>query len=174
AILANLNGERKSQKSYEENLPTILEAFDEYKITNRNEVIAILATIMTEVPGLRPIKELGGNSYFDKAYDRCEGIWSEDEQCYKWIGRGYIQLTWQENYAKYGKILGIDLENKPDLALEPKTAAQILILFFRENKLMELARLGKYYDIRRVVNGGSNGMDHYLNIVRNLDSIIPR
>ena len=37
-----------------------------------------------------------------------------------YFGRGLVQLTGKGNYEAYGKILGIDLVNKPDLALKPK------------------------------------------------------
>lgn len=45
---------------------------------------------------------------------------------YPFFGRGYVQLTWKENYAKAGKTLGLDLVNKPELALDPTTAFRIL------------------------------------------------
>lgn len=45
---------------------------------------------------------------------------------HKYRGRGYFQITGKYNYKKYSKLLGIDLVNNPDLALEPKVAAQIL------------------------------------------------
>lgn len=44
-----------------------------------------------------------------------------------YYGRGFVQLTWRENYRKMGKSLNIDLEDNPDLALDPKIAARILV-----------------------------------------------
>lgn len=44
-----------------------------------------------------------------------------------YYGRGQVQLTWAENYKTMGRILGIDLYNDPDLALDPFTGAQILV-----------------------------------------------
>ena len=35
-----------------------------------------------------------------------------------YYGRGLVQITWLDNYRKFGKYLGVDLENYPDLALE--------------------------------------------------------
>lgn len=43
-----------------------------------------------------------------------------------YYGRGYVQLTWYENYDKMGRLLGVDLLNNPELALNGKIAAQIM------------------------------------------------
>lgn len=47
---------------------------------------------------------------------------------YPWYGRGYVQLTWQENYAKADKELelGGTLLVTPDKAMEPEIAARIM------------------------------------------------
>ena len=39
---------------------------------------------------------------------------------------GYIQITGRANYRRYGKKLGIDLENNPELAEQPDIAARVL------------------------------------------------
>lgn len=43
-----------------------------------------------------------------------------------WYGRGYVQLTWEDNYIKAGQKLGCALASNPDLALKPEIAARIL------------------------------------------------
>lgn len=47
---------------------------------------------------------------------------------YPWYGRGFVQLTWEENYIKAGKRLGIDLTTDPDKVMEPEIAAEILVV----------------------------------------------
>ncbi len=47
-------------------------------------------------------------------------------------GRGYSQITGKENYAKFAKLLGLDLVNNPDLVLDPTVGAKILILGIRD------------------------------------------
>ncbi|TXN40498.1 hypothetical protein FV232_05170 [Methylobacterium sp. WL30] len=42
-------------------------------------------------------------------------------------GRGDVQLTFEDNYAAMGKLLGLDLAGNPDLALDPAVSAWILI-----------------------------------------------
>lgn len=69
-----------------------------------------------------------------------------DNEGYKYRGRGFIQLTFKENYKRYGNILGIDLVNYPDLANESDIAAKItaayMISTFRNNALIVKNRYG--------------------------------
>jgi predicted chitinase len=44
----------------------------------------------------------------------------------KYCGRGYVQLTWANNYRRIGGLIGIDLLAHPERALEPDIAARIL------------------------------------------------
>jgi len=45
---------------------------------------------------------------------------------YPYFGRGYVQLTWKTNYDKAGRAFGVDLVNKPELALQPNIAFKCL------------------------------------------------
>lgn len=45
-------------------------------------------------------------------------------------GRGYVQITWEENYKFFSKILGVDLVKSPDLTMIPKNAFKIMIYGF--------------------------------------------
>lgn len=63
-----------------------------------------------------------------------EAYWKDEEwrrrnlsRYYPYYGRGFVQLTWEANYRKYSEILGIDLVNAPDLAMEPQNAVFILV-----------------------------------------------
>ena len=75
-------------------------------------------------------------------------------------GRGYVQLTWEANYKKFGKLLGIDLVANPELALLPQYAVKILVIGMRDG-LFTGHSLGSYFNeneddfvsARRIVNG---------------------
>ncbi len=50
---------------------------------------------------------------------------------FPYYGRGYVQLTWENNYKAYSDILGIDLVNSPDRAMEPAVALFVLVHGFK-------------------------------------------
>ena len=73
-------------------------------------------------------------------------------------GRGYIQITGRWNYGHYGKKVGVDLIKNPELAADPKVAADVAIAYWEERVNREAARQG---DVKRVtydINGGYNGL----------------
>lgn len=77
-----------------------------------------------------------------------------------YYGRGYVQLTWKSNYAKYGQILGIDLVNHPELACLPNVALFVLVHGFRTGaftgkKLSDYVNNQKtdFFNARRCING---------------------
>ena len=51
---------------------------------------------------------------------------------YKYRGRGFIQLTGKDNYARYAKRLGVDLVGNPDLALDPTIASRITLAYMQD------------------------------------------
>lgn len=63
-----------------------------------------------------------------------EGYYVKDPESYQkglkyypYYGRGFIQITWRENYDKFSKILGIDLIDNKGEALEPNISLFIAI-----------------------------------------------
>jgi predicted chitinase len=98
----------------------------------------------------------GERAIADAAYGGRLGN-SDADDGYKYRGRGVIQLTGKANYAHFGKKIGVDLINNPDLASEPNTAAKLAIAFWQEN----VKAAGKNGDVRTAtlgVNGGLNGL----------------
>ncbi|MHC9236984.1 glycoside hydrolase family 19 protein [Pseudooceanicola sp. 502str34] len=95
-----------------------------------------------------------------------EAYWLSEEwrarnlRYYPWYGRGFVQLTWQVNYARAQNALGRDLTTNPDVVMEPDVSAEILWRgcmagWFTGRKLTDYVRDG-YIDFlgaRRVVNG---------------------
>lgn len=56
------------------------------------------------------------------------------DEGFKYRGRGLHQLTGKDNYQKYGDKIGVDLVNNPDMANDPKIAAQLASVYFAEAK----------------------------------------
>lgn len=147
-------------QSQADGIEAMLAATDGLPITHR---AYLLATSKHETADtMQPITEYGGRRYFDK-YDtgklaKALGNTPEaDGDGFTYRGRGYAQLTGRANYAKAGAALGLDLLHKPDLALQPTVAAQILVRgccngWFTGKKLSDYLP-GDYTNARRVVNG---------------------
>lgn len=72
-------------------------------------------------------------------------------------GRGYPQLTGKTGYEKFGKLLNINLVNNPELALQPKNAAKILILGIRDGLFTgkKFSDYSSYEKARPTVNADS-------------------
>lgn len=80
---------------------------------------------------------------------------------YKYRGRGFIQLTGKENYTRASKALGVDLVDDPDaIAEDPEMAASSALYFWKANKKIgEQARAGNVAGVRKIVNGGTIGLE---------------
>ena len=76
----------------------------------------------------------------------------------KFKGRGLIMITGRYNYTRYGKLLGLDLVNKPTLAAEPVNAVSIAIAYWSEHGLNAFADRDDIETITRRINGGLNGL----------------
>lgn len=95
---------------------------------------------------------------YQACYQAQEAYWNTG-----FYGRGFVQLTWESNYKKMGEIVGIDLVNHPDWALDPALAAQIIV-----EGMMRGSFTGKglpayindngvdFYNARKTVNGTQN------------------
>jgi len=111
----------------------------------------ILATTYHETAfTMQPISEYGSQSYL------------KSKPYYPWYGRGYVQLTWEENYRYQDEKLGLRgaLIQNPDLALDPEVAKKVIIFGMYDGDFTG-KKLGDYftdtktdwYNARRIVNG---------------------
>ena len=154
-------------------LPYVLTALRAAGLLDRSLVIAALATIRAESEGFLPIAEF--QSPFNTApggtpfglYDGRRSLGntrSGDGARYK--GRGFVQLTGRANYRQFGGELGIDLEAAPDLAKSPEIAAALLAVFLasRAESLREAIAVGDLRRARKIVNGGSHGLDRFRDV----------
>lgn len=93
---------------------------DLYAITDVRQVAYMIATAWHESQ-FKPIEEIRAapGTSLRRLQDR---YWNTG-----YYGRGYIQLTHKSNYEKFSPIVGKDLVKNPELALDMKTAAIILV-----------------------------------------------
>ena len=88
-------------------------------IVNKSQIAYVLATVEWETAHTwKPVKE----AFW------CSEAWRTKHLRYApYFGRGYCQITWRENYEKFGKLLGVDLVRHPNLALYPQYASFIIV-----------------------------------------------
>lgn len=118
-------------------LLTAMEA--DVKLTDVRVAAYMLATVHHECqlpfnkiwkPTYLPVEENGrgrGRKY-DKSYpvSRRDGVTRVT-----YYGRGYVQLTWLDNYRKASNVIGVDLVTYPEQALVPEIAYQCLSMGLR-------------------------------------------
>ena len=74
------------------------------------------------------------------------------------FGRGLIQLTGKGNYEKYGKLIGVDLLNNGDLAMDPINSYKVTSVYM-VGRTFKHVRANNLTQARKSVNGGTKGID---------------
>lgn len=143
------------RKSQVDGMTAVLDEWDQKHSKKDDRWLAyMLATTHHETDRtMQPIEEYGRGK--GREYGKA------DPQTGKtYYGRGFVQLTWKYNYEAMGKLLGIDLVNKPELALELAPAVQILFIgmmkgTFTGKKLSDYLNetRGDWVNARRIING---------------------
>jgi putative chitinase len=122
-----------------------------------------LATTMHETAStMQPIEEYGKGEGHD--YGKKDPVTGQT-----YYGRGFVQLTWRENYAKATDKLDLDGENDlewhAEMALEPDIAAHVMFAGMSEGWFRSDTHgrqtLGRYFDedtddpyaAREIING---------------------
>jgi len=82
----------------------------------------------------------------------------------KFMGRGFIQLTGRQNYSDIGNMIHEDLLNHPELANEPRIAANVVAAYIQRNRHAITCALqsNNLHLVRKLVNGGANGLQEFL------------
>ncbi len=105
------------------------------------QVAYVLATVEHETfKTFLPVRE---GFFVHKEFEKAEAWRKAKLSYYPWYGRGYVQLTHEANYARYGTLLGIDLVGDLDLALDPHVSLFVLVHGF-ETGAFTGARLDTY------------------------------
>jgi len=153
-------------------LPAVKEELSAAELDDRPMVLMALATIGAESAGFEPISEFRSrfntspNGHPFDLYDHRSDLGNRgppDGERYR--GRGFVQLTGRFNYRRYGRLIGLgaELERKPELANESRIAAKLLAAFLKskERPIKEALLERDLRRARRLVNGGSHGLDAF-------------
>lgn len=82
---------------------------------------------------------------------------TQENDGYKYRGRGYIQLTGRDNYTNYHQKTGLDLVNRPELAADPGNAETLAVQYWKDNVRPKTKDRGSVTDAGSIINTGDVG-----------------
>jgi len=136
-------------------MTAILDEWEKNYSNNDDRFLAyMLATTFHETATtMQPIEEYGKGA--GRPYGKPDPVTGK-----VYYGRGFVQLTWKENYTKFAKLLGADLVNAPELALDLTNATKVMFVGMTKG-LFTGKKLGDYFagttedwvNARRIING---------------------
>jgi len=151
--------DRKYTQMQVDSINALFAEANKQHITSKAQMAYILATVYHEcynpkTPETRmtPIVEFGSESYL------------RSKKYYPYVGRGFVQLTWKENYLKYNKEIeerfGVNIMQNPELVLRIDISAYIAIAGMKYGRftgkcLNDYINVKKAdtYNARRIING---------------------
>lgn len=124
------------------------------KVTDPRQAAYMLATAKHETAKtFQPVKEYGQGK--GHKYGIPDPVTSK-----AYFGRGYVQLTWKDNYKAMGDVLKVDLVQNPDLALNADAAYRIMSYGMRNGAFTGVGlnryihgNVCNYVNARRIING---------------------
>lgn len=156
------------------NWPLVVEALEGLQLLEPAVEVAAIASIGAESYLFAPEKEPGSAAYFRRMYefDRSLGNHEPGDGA-KYCGRGFVPLLGRSGYARFGKLVGADLLEQPDLALEPAVAARILAYDFMLKGVAKAAAEDDWVKVRRLVHGDLSGWKRFNGILKPLLKQLP-
>ena len=129
-------------------------------MTDKTERAQFLAQMAHETGNFKYSKEIWGPTETQKGYEGRSDLGNtQPGDGKRFMGRGYIQITGRYNYNKFGKMIGKDLVNNPELAEDPNIAAQVSLAYWKDRKISGPARRGDTLRVTKLINGGTRGLE---------------
>jgi len=114
-----------------------------------------MAQLIHESGGFRYMEEIASGDAYEGRAD-LGNVALGDGRRFK--GRGPIQLTGRANYRKFGRAIGIDLENHPEIAAVPSIGLHTALEYWKDRGLNAYADRDDLRGITKRINGGYNGL----------------
>lgn len=155
-----------------EGIEAILDQLDASKVSDPRYGAYVMATAFHETARtMQPVRETLATTddkavaILDRAFAKGQltwvktPYWRKDANGKSWLGRGFVQLTHKANYQKAKDKTGIDFVGNPNLAMDAKYAAAIIVRgmlegWFTGKALKDyIGANTDYKGARRIVNG---------------------
>jgi len=135
----------------------LISAMNGAGITDPTERAAFMAQMSHESMGYTRLREMASGRAYEGRIKNLGNTEPGDGPRFK--GRGFIQLTGRANYKEFGSRIGLDLENNPDWAADPKIAARVATEFWKARVKPRVKDFSNITASTKVINGGSNGLE---------------
>lgn len=154
AIIRSLTGVLST--SQVKGIECIVQAATEAQWTYPQCAYALATVYIETADTFEPVTEYGSLKYL------------QSKNYYPYIGRGLVQITWEANYAKFSKLLGVDLVKNMDKALELDIALQVMIQGMSKglftgvgyhNLPLRRYNLDDYTKARSIINGADRAKE---------------
>jgi peptidoglycan hydrolase-like protein with peptidoglycan-binding domain len=163
-------------------LPSVLNALMTPGLADKQMVLMAIGTIRAETGCFAPISE-GVSQYNTAPGGRDFGLYdgrsslgnTEPGDGARFKGRGFVQLTGRLNYTKFNLLVGGGLVDNPELANDPRIAAQLLAEFLKDKEAQIRVALAAndLATARKLVNGGSHGLEEFTEAYGKGQNLLP-
>jgi putative chitinase len=127
-----------------------------------NELVALLSQSAHETLGFKALREIGNPNYFARYDKKSKAKILGNVQPgdgFKYRGGGFLHITGRYNYAKIGKALGIDLENRPELIERPGVAAAASLAYWKNRVRPNVKDFKNVEQVTKKINPAKKHMD---------------
>lgn len=134
--------------------PHLVKTMEEFQITTPKRMAAFIAQLAHESGQFVYVEEIASGKAYEGRKDLGNTVAGDGV---KYKGRGLIQITGRDNYAKIQIDLGIKCLDTPALLTLPQNACRTAGWFWDKKRLNDLADKGDFTTITKRINGGLNG-----------------
>ena len=135
-----------------------------------DELSQFLAQCAHETQNFTHMSEQGDQEYF-KQYDQRLGNHHKGDGA-RYKGRGFIQLTGRDNYRRAGKALGLPLEDRPELAEQPRNATAIALWYWQNRVRPQVDNFSNTMQVTKPINPAALGIRNRDDLYQAIDHLL--
>ena len=156
------------------NLPFMISAMREFGITSPPRARMFLAQVLHESMRLTRFEEIDSGARYE-GNKTLGNTQPGDGERFK--GRGPIQITGRWNYTHFGKLVGLDLVRRPELAAVPRHGWRLAAVYFEDRGCNDAADRGDFREVTRLINAGLTHFEErrrFYELLLKVDVVPPR
>lgn len=118
-----------------------------------------MAQLIHETGGFHYMEEIWGPTPAQARYEGRDDLGNDQPgDGLRFKGRGPIQVTGRANYRRYGNLIGIGLEQHPEVAAIPSIGLHVALVYWKDRNINVAADADDVEAVTRKINGGVNGL----------------